>query len=235
MHKIPLERRIDGFFRPWERPTAAWLAARMPAWVTPDRLTAIGVAGAVVTFFAYAFSQAHPALLWLATLGLAINWFGDSLDGTVARLRKIERPRYGYFLDNAVDCIAAFLLTLGIAISGYVRPDLCFVALSAYSMMTALTFLQASVTGVFRVSYGGLGPTELRIAFAALNALIVIFPPTPFDLFGFTLKYPDLISVAWSSMTIIAFLVCMIAQVRRLAIEEPARQREASPRETGFN
>jgi phosphatidylglycerophosphate synthase len=176
-------------------------------------------------------SGTHPALLWLATLGLAINWFGDSLDGTLARLRKIERPRYGYYLDNAIDCIAALLLALGIGFSGYIRFDLCLLGLSAYMMMSALTFLRANVAGVFQISYGGVGPTEMRIAFAVLNALILIFPPTSFGLFGFTLKYPDLISVTWSSMTIVAFVVCMTMQTRQLAIEEPARQREPSLRE----
>jgi archaetidylinositol phosphate synthase len=210
-----------------------WLAARLPRWVTPDSLTFIGVIGAVVTFLGYAFSGSHPLLLWLAMFGLVINWFGDSLDGTLARFRKIERPRYGYFLDNAIDCVAALLLALGIGISGYVRFDLCFMALSAYMMMSALTFLRANVTGVFHISYGGVGPTELRVAFVVLNLLIIVFPPTPFDLFGLTFKYPDLISMTWFSMTLVAFVVCMTVQTRKLAVEEPARQREPSLRELG--
>jgi archaetidylinositol phosphate synthase len=233
MHRISLERWNEGFFRPLERPALSWLAPRLPRWVTPDFLTFVGVVGAVVTFLGYAFSGTHPLLLWLAMLGLVINWFGDSLDGTLARFRKIERPRYGYFLDNAIDCIAALLLALGIGISGYIRFDLCFMALSAYMMMSALTFLRTNVTGEFHISYAGLGPTELRVAFVVLNLLIIIFPPTPFDLFGLTFKYPDLISMAWFSMTIVAFVVCMTVETRKLAIEEPARQREPSLRELG--
>lgn len=221
-----LERWNEGFFRPLERPALAWLAAHLPRWVTPDHLTSVGIVGAVITCLGYALSGSHPALLWLATIGLAINWFGDSLDGTLARFRKIERLRYGYYLDNAIDCIAMLLLAVGIGTSGYVRFDFCFFALSAYMMMSALTFLRASVTSVFQISYAGIGPTEVRIACAVLNALIIIFPPTPFDLFGITLKYPDLISIAWSTMTITAFLVCMTMQARQLAIEEPAPQHE---------
>jgi archaetidylinositol phosphate synthase len=233
MYSVSLKRLNEGFFRPLERPALSWLAPRLPRWVTPDFLTFVGVVGAVVTFLGYAFSRSHPLLLWLAILGLVINWFGDSLDGTLARYRKIERPRYGYFLDNAIDCVAALLLALGIGISGYVRFDLCFMALSAYMMMSALTFLRANVTGVFHISYGGMGPTELRVAFVVLNLLIIIFPPTPFYLFGLTFKYPDLMSMTWFSMTIIAFVVCMTVQARQLAIEEPARQREPSLRELG--
>jgi archaetidylinositol phosphate synthase len=233
MYSGSLTRLNEGLFRGFERPALSWLAPRLPRWVTPDFLTFVGVVGAVVTFLGYAFSRSHPSLLWLAILGLMINWFGDSLDGTLARYRKIERPRYGYFLDNAIDCVAALLLALGIGISGYVRFDLCFMALSAYTMMSALTFLRANVTGVFHISYGGMGPTELRVAFVVLNLLILIFPPAPFDLFGLTFKYPDMISLTWFSTTIVAFVLCMVAQTRQLAIEEPARQREPSLRELG--
>jgi archaetidylinositol phosphate synthase len=228
MTKIALKRWNEGVFQPWERPVLAWLAAHMPRWVTPDVLTFAGVIGAIVTFVGYAFSGSHPELLWIATLGLAINWFGDSLDGTLARFRNIERPRYGYYLDNAIDCLAALLLAFGLGLSGYVRFDVCFLGLSTYTMISALTFLRANVTNDFQISYGGIGPTEVRVGFAVLNALIIIFPPTAFDLFGITLKYPDVMSIAWSAMTVITFVVCMTKQVRQLAIEEPARQHEPS-------
>jgi archaetidylinositol phosphate synthase len=225
------ERWNEGLLRPLERPALVWLAARMPRSVTPDLLTAIGFAGAVVTFAGYALSGSRPALLWLATAGLAINWFGDSLDGTLARRRRIERPRYGYYLDNSLDCIAALLLAGGVALSGYVRVELCFLALAAYLMLSALSFLRTSVSGVFQISYGPIGPTETRVGFAALNMLLVVFPPAAFKLFGMTLKYPDLLSLAWTLAMITTFLVCMIKEVRRLAAEEPARRPEALRRE----
>ena len=224
----PAARWNVGLFRPLERVALGWLAAHMPGWITPDILTGVGLFGAVVTFVGYAFSGSHPALLGVATLGLAINWFGDSLDGTLARSRKIERPRYGYYLDNAIDCLVALLLAVGIGLSGYVRFDLCFLMLSAYTMISALTFLRANVSGVVQISYGAIGPTEVRIGFAVLNALIILFPPIPFVLIGITLKYPDLLSFAWSSMTIITFMVCMAKQIHQLAAEEPPLQRGPS-------
>jgi phosphatidylglycerophosphate synthase len=226
MQQSSLQRWNEGLVRPWERPTSDWLAARMPRWVTPDLMTFVGLGGGVVTLLGYAYSGPHPALLWVATLGFAVNWFGDSLDGTLARLRKIERPRYGYYLDNAIDCFVALLVAVGLGLSGYVRFDVCFLALSGYTMLSALTFLKANVTGVFQISYAAIGPTEVRIAFVVLNALIFIFPPAPFDLFGLTLKYPDLISLAWSAALVVTFLVCMTMQARQLADEEPARRRE---------
>ncbi len=176
MDRTPPIRWNTGLLRRIERVVLVWLAERMPPWVTPDVLTCIGFLGAIVTFAGYAFSGSHPALLWIASLGIAGNWFGDSLDGTVARFRKIERPRYGYYLDNALDCIAALLLTVGLAISGYVRSDLAFLALSAYMMLSALTFLRANVSDVFQISYAAVGPTEIRIWFIVLNTLMISFP-----------------------------------------------------------
>jgi archaetidylinositol phosphate synthase len=224
MQQRSVERRNGGLFWRVERDTLGWLAVRMPGWVTPDRLTAIGLIGALVTFAGYAGAGRCPHLLWLATLGLAINWFGDSLDGTLARYRAIERPRYGYYLDNAVDCVAALLLAGGIALSGYVRPELCFLALAAYLMLSALTLLWTNVSGVFQMSYGAIGPTETRLAFALINALLFFVPPSPFELGGMSLKYPDLISVAWSALMIVTFVVCAAKQARQLAADEPARR-----------
>lgn len=224
MGQRSVERRNAGLFWAVEQNALARLVARMPGWVTPDRLTAIGLVGAFVTFAGYAWSGRCPLLLWLATLGLAINWFGNSLDGTLARFRAIERPRYGYYLDNAVDCVAALLLAGGIALSGFVRPELCFLALAAYLMLSALTFLWTNVSGVFQISYGAIGPTEMRIAFAAINALLFFVPPQPFELAGIWLTYPDLISAAWSALMIVTFIVCAAKQIRQLAADEPARR-----------
>jgi archaetidylinositol phosphate synthase len=229
MEKSALQRRNEGLLTAYERPALAWLAARLPRWINPDLLTIIGVAGALLTAFAYAFSGAHPALLWLATLGLAINWFGDSLDGTVARLRKIERPRYGYYLDNAFDCFLVLPVAIGLGFSGYIRFDMCFLAGTIYTMISALTFLRANVTNVFQISYGGAGPTEMRVAVVLLNAAIFFATPVPFTLFGLTLKYPDVIALVWCCLGVVTFLLCMIGQVRELAIEEPAREPTESP------
>jgi len=224
MSKISLERWNEGLLRPYERPALAWLAARLPCWVSPNLLTGIGVAGALVTACAYAFSGSHPALLWLATLGFAINWFGDSLDGTVARLRRIERPRYGYYLDNAVDCFLVLPVAIGLGLSGYVRLDVCLLAAAIYSMISALTFLRANVTDIFQISYGGAGPTEMRAAAALLNTAIFFTHPAPFALFGVALKYPDVVALVWCCSGVMTFLVSMAAQARQLAIDEPVRQ-----------
>ena len=211
----------------------AWLAGNMPRWVTPDHLTGIGFAGALLVFIGYAVSGSRPDFLWVASLGLVINWFGDSLDGTVARLRRIERPRYGYYLDNSIDCIAQLLLAVGIGLSGYVRFDLCLLALVAYLMVSVLSFLRANVSGVFQISYAAVGPTEVRVGFIVLNALLIIFPPASLQ-WPLPLSYPNLWSLAWSSAMLVTFLVSMVKQVRALASEEPAPRASWLEPETGW-
>ncbi|MEL6929454.1 MAG: CDP-alcohol phosphatidyltransferase family protein [Cyanobacteria bacterium J06600_6] len=111
MSKIQPHTRInDILLAPLEKPALQWLAARMPSWVSPDLLTLFGIFGAIVILFAYLLANWTPGFLWLASLGLIINWFGDSLDGTMARYRQIERPKYGFFVDHTVDSLNEVLI-----------------------------------------------------------------------------------------------------------------------------
>jgi archaetidylinositol phosphate synthase len=219
------QRTNTGWLEPLERPALATLASKMPAWVTPDTLTAIGFAGSLITFGGYAAAGGDPKWLWIASAGLIVNWFGDSLDGTLARYRKIERPRYGYFLDNAIDLVMQFLLAAGIAISGYIRADLCFVALSIFLMMSVLSLLRANISGVFQLSYGGIGPTEMRVMFILLNVVMYFFPPRPISLLGWEMAYPSWLSLTRSSVALATFAFSMLSDIRRLAIEDPPRLR----------
>jgi phosphatidylglycerophosphate synthase len=218
-----LQRSNNGWLASWEKSTLRALATRIPPWVTPDILTAAGFAGSVITFTGYALSGWNPAWLWIASIGLVVNWFGDSLDGTLARFRGIERPRYGYFLDNSIDLVTQFLLAGGIGISGFIRWDLCFLAFSVFLMMSVLTLLRANISGVFQLSYGGVGPTEMRMMFILLNAVMFFFPPWPLDLFGLQMTYPNWLSLSWSTLGLATFLISMILQIRQLTIEDPPR------------
>jgi archaetidylinositol phosphate synthase len=219
------ERTNTGWLEPLERPALAAFASNMPARVTPNILTGIGFVGSLITFAGYAIASRDPKWLWIASAGLIVNWFGDSLDGTLARYRQIERPRYGYFLDNAIDLVMQFLLAAGIAISGFIRSDLCFVALSVFLMMSVLSLLRANISGVFQLSYGGIGPTEMRAVFIALNAVMYFFPPWPISLFGLEMTYPNWLSLTWSSVALATFVFSMLSDLRRLAVEDPPRVR----------
>lgn len=216
-----LKRYNVGVFGSLEPAALAWLAPRMPARITPDMLTAIGCIGAVIAFFGYAFSAREPHFLWLASLGLIVNWFGDSLDGTLARHRRIERHRYGFYLDNVVDVAQQILVAVGFALSGWIRPDLCYLALASFFAMSILTLLRARAFSTYQVTYAGFGPTELRVAFIVLNAAFVFFPPTPFQCAGWSVTYADLLSLLWSVSMLITFSVLMVQDIVRLAAEDP--------------
>lgn len=169
------KRVNDILLGPLERPALAWLAARMPAWVTPDILTIIGVIGSIVIFVGYVLSNEDPAFLWLATLGYVINWFGDSLDGTLARFRKIERPKYGFFIDHTVDAFGQLLIFAGLGLSPYVSLEIALFALIGYLLVSIYVYVDTYVTGVFKISYGKFGPTEIRAIAILANILFFIW------------------------------------------------------------
>ena len=226
MAESKVQRINQGWLTPLEAPVLAWLARRMPPWITPDILTGIGFAGLMVSAVSYAFSGWQPALLWLASAGLLINWFGDSLDGTLARYRRIERPRYGYFLDQNIDALAQYILAIGIGLSGFVRFELSILAIAAYFLISILSFVRAQVSNVFAITYAGVGPTEIRVAFALWNAMIFFVPPTPLNVYG-ALSYADLLALAWTCSIVISFLISFRTELRRLAVEEPPRKPQA--------
>jgi len=211
------KRVNDILLGPLERPALRWLAAHMPAWVNPDMLTGVGVLGSVLTFFSYAMTNFNADFLWLASLGFAINWFGDSLDGTLARFRKIERPRYGYFVDHTVDSMSMLLVFLGLGLSPYVRFEIACLALIAYLLMSTLVYIRTNVSGVFQMSYGRFGPTEARAIAILANAAIYFFGnPVVTERFG-ALSVFDFIAGIAAVVLAVIFLASTIRQARDLA------------------
>lgn len=170
MNEINQHKRVnDILLGPLERPALCWLAAHMPAWVTPDICTAIGILGALLTMFSYGLSNYSPNFLWLASLGFVINWFGDSLDGTLARYRRVERPRYGFYIDHITDVVCQVLIFLGLGLTPYVSFNIACLALIGYLLLSVLAYVRTYVVGEFKISYGGLGPTESRALAVLLN------------------------------------------------------------------
>ena len=159
----------DILLGPLERPALQWLAAHMPAWVTPDILTIIGVLGAFVIAVSYTLSSLDRNFLWLASLGFIINWFGDSLDGTLARYRHIERPVFGFFVDHVIDACSGTMIFLGLGLTPYVSFSVACLTLISYLLLSVLVFVRTSVAGIFKISYGKLGPTEIRATAIVLN------------------------------------------------------------------
>lgn len=159
----------DILLGPLERPALQWLAAHLPAWATPDLMTVIGIAGALIITLAYALSNFHPAFLWLATFGFIINWFGDSLDGTLARYRHIERPKFGFYIDHVSDVLTEIIIILGLGLSPYIKFSVASMCCIAYIAMSVLVYVRMNVMGEFKISYGKLGPTEVRLLAILLN------------------------------------------------------------------
>ena len=168
----PHERINEILLAPLERPALNWFVMRMPLWVNPDILTAIGILGAVLICGGYCLSNKYSEFLWLTSLGFVVNWFGDSLDGNLARYRKIERPKYGFFVDHTVDSFNEVLIVLGLGLSPYVSFNIACLGLIGYLLMSILVYIRTYVNGVFQLSYGKLGPTEVRVILILLNTIM---------------------------------------------------------------
>jgi archaetidylinositol phosphate synthase len=150
-----------------ERRCLIAIAHALPRWVTSDRLTALALAAMALTGACYPLAHRHPWTLYLAVLGLTLNWFGDSLDGTVARVRCCQRPRYGFYVDHIVDCLGATFVLAGLAASDYMSASIAMAVLIAYLLLSIEIYLATYCLAVFKLSFWGLGPTELRILLAA--------------------------------------------------------------------
>jgi phosphatidylglycerophosphate synthase len=173
MSDIKDHKRVnDILLGPLERPALQWLAAHLPAWATPDLMTVIGILGALIIILSYGLSQFHPAFLWIASLGFVISWFGDSLDGTLARYRHIERPKYGFFIDHITDVLTEIIIVLGLGLSPYISFSVASLCCIAYITMSVLVYVRMNVMGEFKISYGKLGPTEVRVLAIILNAFM---------------------------------------------------------------
>ena len=218
MNDMKSHKRVnDILLGPLERPALRWLAAHMPAWVNPDILTGVGVLGSVVAFFSYWLTNVNANFLWLASLGLAINWFGDSLDGTLARYRKIERPKYGFFVDHTVDAMSTLLVVLGLGLSPYVKFEIACLALVSYLLMSVLVYIRTYVDGVFKISYGRFGPTEVRLIVIIANTVIYFLGNPVVRLWFAVISIYDLIAGIVAVLLAVIFIFSTIKQARELA------------------
>ncbi len=183
-------------------------------------MTALGLLGSFLTGLAYCLTNYHRVFLWLSSFGLVLNWLGDSLDGNLARFRKIERPRYGFFIDHAIDTIAMLLIAIGAGLSPYARFDFILLALIAYLMISILTYLNTIVSGVFRISFFGLGPTEIRTFIILLNAFLFFRTPGTFFVSGMEIRVLDIAALLLSIILFIFYLLSMIFDARKLYQDE---------------
>ena len=206
-----------------EKRLLIWIAGRLPRWVHSDHLTVLGLASMAGAGLSFWFAQADPvAGAWLVVLCLLLNWFGDSLDGTLARVRNQQRPRYGYYVDHVIDLAGAALLFAGLAASGLMSPLVATLVVAAFFLVSAETYLATHARGTFTMSFLGVGPTELRILLAA-GAIAAIEAPAV-NFFGAAdVRLFDLGGIFGAIGMAATFIITSSANVRALYLEEAKR------------
>jgi phosphatidylglycerophosphate synthase len=226
MSKIKNHERVnDILLGPLERPALKWLAENMPPWVFPDLLTLVGIFGTLMIFGGYLLSNLDPAYLWLASFGFIVNWFGDSMDGTLARYRDIQRPKYGFFVDHVVDAFSQLLIFISLGLSPFVKFEIAAVTLIGYMIVSILVYIQTSVKGVFKISYGKLGPTEVRAIAILVNTYIYFTGGIVIDLSFASLTIFDLICSIIAVILFSIFIGNAIRDTIELAKIDPPKHK----------
>jgi archaetidylinositol phosphate synthase len=178
-----------------ERKLLRWIAARLPRWILPDDLTLLGVLGALGICAAYQLSNNDLVWLWVASGLLVVQWLGDSLDGTLARVRKIERPTYGYYIDHIVDAFATAAIGIGLGLSPLMLLAVGTLIVVGYLILSINVYLESYAFGRFNIGYGFIGPTEMRLVLVAINTAVALGWGLSFHVFDQRLTALDLIGL----------------------------------------
>ena len=218
---------------PLEKKVLVYLAQRMPSWVTSDMLTLVGFLGALVMAAGYALSNLNINWLWLSCLGLVINWFGDSLDGSLARVRNTQRKTYGFFIDHNVDVINETIMFIGVGCSPMVNMSFAMLALVAYFMISIYVYIDCHLKGEMRLTYGGLGPTEFRLLLVIVNICFMYIPwlrewKKPVTLFhnDFMVGIFDYIAVGAALLIFVFYLVGFFKDIKYYSKIDPGKKFE---------
>jgi archaetidylinositol phosphate synthase len=226
----PLETRVQAsILADLEKRCLVGMARRLPDWVGSDHLTALGAVAMLGAGVCYWIAPDQPAALIGVVLLLAVNWFGDSLDGTLARVRKQERPRYGFYVDHVLDVVGILFLFGGLSAGGFMTPLVAAGFLIAYYLLTVEIALATHTVGTFRISYWKMGPTEMRILMAI--GTLQLLRSADVSLFGTRYLLFDVGGMAAIAGLLVTFVVSAIANTMTLYRREPlpARGREAGP------
>jgi archaetidylinositol phosphate synthase len=213
-------RQHDSVLAATEKRALIWMAGKLPRWINSDHLSALGLAAMAGAGASFWLARTDPiAGASLVVLCLLLNWFGDSLDGTVARVRNQQRPRYGYYVDHVIDLAGTALLFAGLAASGYMSPLVATLVVAAFFLVSAETYLATHARGVFKMAFAGVGPTELRILLAA-GALALINTPVV-DPFGLgPVRLWDLGGIIGAAGMAMTFVVSSARNGHALYLEE---------------
>jgi phosphatidylglycerophosphate synthase len=208
-----------------EKRALRWMAGRLPRWVLPDDLTLIGIFAALGICAGYQLSNEDLIWLWVVNALLVVHWIGDSLDGTLARVRKIERPKYGYYLDHLVDAISTAAIGLGLGLSPFMLLSIAGLIVVGYLIVSINVYLESYALGRFNIGYGYIGPTELRIILFALNAALALDLGLDFNLVDLNMTVFDVFGLAVAATMVLLLAGRAFTNLRELAREEPAARR----------
>ncbi len=209
----------ESLLAPLEKRALIWLAGRLPRAVNSDHLTVLGISSMLAAALAYWYSSQNPIGLWIVNICLVLNWFGDSLDGTLARVRNRQRPRYGYYVDHVVDVIAISFLMGGMALSGHLRPVIAAFFLIGYLLLSAEVFLATHSLNKFQISFFKFSPTELRILLIIGNLFVYYMDPRVLWL-GDTWRLYDIGFALGAAGVLVIFAITAIRHTVQLYNEE---------------
>lgn len=205
----------------------------MPRWVSSDMLTFIGFVGACVIATGYALSNLSLQWLWLSSFGFLLNWFGDSMDGSLARVRNTQRKTYGFFIDHNVDVINETIMFVGVGMSPLINLSFAMLALVAYFMLSVYVYIDCHLKGEMKLTYGGLGPTEFRLLVVLVNTLYIFIPwlsewKVEMTIFHneFLVGLMDYVAVAVSFLIFGFYLVSFFKDARYFARIDPPKKQE---------
>ena len=213
------KRTQESFLASMEKKTLLWLAARTPGWINSDHLTALGLLAMAAAGAGYWWSRTNTAGLLVVILGLAVNWLGDSLDGTLARVRNCPRPRYGFYVDHIVDAFGALFLLGGLALSGYMSSLIAIGLLIAYLLLSIEVYLASYTLGNFKISYFKMSPTELRILLSVGNLMLLY--KSVVHLFGRAYKLFDVAGAVGITGMMMVLVISVIRNTAKLYRREP--------------
>ncbi len=216
-----------------ERKALVWMAERMPRWVTSDMLSGIGFVGALIIAAGYMLSDININFLWLSSFGFVIHWFGDSMDGSLARVRQTQRPLYGFYLDHTLDVITEFIMFMGAGLSALLRLDVALLVFIAYLMLTLNVTINTHLKGEFRLTYAKLGPTEFRLIMIIVNTLLIyIRPLREFSTIwnigscSLTMSGLDIIALGIFALLLTIYVVTFFGDLRDYARRDPLPERK---------
>ena len=186
------------------------MAKMQPRWMTSDILTFIGIVGSVIVAVGYALSNYDISWLWLASFGFVVNWYGDSLDGTLARVRNTQRPIYGFYLDHCVDGLTMAVMCIGAGLSEMLNLYIAMAVLVAYLLLSISVYINAHLKGEFKLTFAGMGPTEFRLIMIIVNTLFIYVAP----LRDFTTSFNCLgTEVVFGSFDYVGLVILLILSV----------------------